>query len=88
MSAESVWYLDSSAIVKLVARESETPRLLRFLARRQPLVSRTLVMTEVNRAVLPLGDRFLRQADEVLNRIELVRKSSSNGDGRWLRAPD
>lgn len=75
MSAESVWYVDSSAIVKLVAMEPETPALSQFLQRRRPLVSSSLASTEVRRAVLPLGGRFLRQATEVLARFDLVRVS-------------
>lgn len=75
MNAETVWYVDSSAIVKLVAIEPETPALSRFLERRQPLVSSRLASTEIRRAVLPLGDRFLRQATEVLAGFELVRVS-------------
>jgi uncharacterized protein with PIN domain len=47
MSAEKVWYLDSSAIVKLVAEEPETQSLLRFLRRRSVLVSSALATTEV-----------------------------------------
>jgi len=76
MNAESVWYVDSSAIVKLVAIEPETPALLAFLARRHPLLSSALATTEVHRAVLPLGERFLRQATDVLARFELVRVSN------------
>jgi predicted nucleic acid-binding protein len=75
MNTESVWYVDSSAIVKLVAIEAETSVLSEFLAPRQPLVSSGLASTEVRRAVLPLGDRFLRQARDVLARFELVRVS-------------
>jgi uncharacterized protein len=76
MSADQVWYLDSSGIVKMVARESETAALLRFLKGRHPLVSSALAITEVNRAVLSLGDRFIRRAGEVLERVELVRITS------------
>lgn len=76
MSADDVWYLDSSAIVKLVAAEPETPALASFLADRPTLVSSALATTEVHRAVLPLGGRFLRQAGEVMARIELIRVSS------------
>lgn len=75
MSAETVWYLDSSAIVKLVAEEPETQALLRFLRRRTVLVSSALATTEVTRAVLPLGDAFIRRAGDVLDRFELVRVS-------------
>lgn len=75
MNAEAVWYLDSSAIVKMVAEEAETEPLLGFLRTRQTLVSSALAMTEVTRAVIELGDRFIRQASEVLDRIGLVRVS-------------
>lgn len=75
MSADDVWYLDSSAIVKLVAAEPETPALSAFLAGHETLISSALATTEVHRAVLSLGRRFLRQAGEVLARIELVRIS-------------
>jgi predicted nucleic acid-binding protein len=76
MSAEKVWYIDSSAIVKLVAREPESAALRRFLKRRRPLVASALVRTEVSRTVLTLGDAFLRRANDVLSRIELVRINS------------
>jgi uncharacterized protein len=73
MNAEKAWYIDSSAIVKLVAREPESPALRRFLKRRRTLVASALAQTEVSRAVLPLGQPFLRKARDVLDRIELVR---------------
>lgn len=73
MSVDNVWYLDSSAIVKLVARESESASLRRFLRRRGELVSSALARTEVTRAVLELPDQFLRRANDVLARIDLVR---------------
>jgi len=76
MNGETVWYVDSSAIVKLVASESETPALSKFLVNRHPLISSALATTEVHRAVLPLGESFLRQATDVLSRIELVRVSN------------
>jgi len=73
MSTEKTWYIDSSAIVKLVAREPESPALRRFLNRRRTLVASALAQTEVSRAVLSLGEPFLRKARDVLDRIELVR---------------
>ena len=76
MSADQIWYLDSSAIVRLVASEPETPALSGFLGDRQPLVSSALATTEVHRAVLSLGESFRRQAGEVLARIELIRITS------------
>ena len=86
MSAETVWYLDSSAIVKLVAEEAETRALLRFLKRRKILVSSALATTEVTRSVLALGDHFVRRAGEVLGRFELVRVSDETlKDGGLLK---
>ena len=76
MSANSVWYVDSSALVKLVASEPESEALTRFLVPREPLVSSGLATTEVTRAVLALGEEFVDRAFEVLRRIELVRISS------------
>lgn len=73
MSAEKVWYIDSSAIVKLVAREPESAALRRFVRRRSPLVASALARTEVNRAGLALGDPYRRRAGDVLGRIDLVR---------------
>ncbi len=76
MNAEKVWYVDSSAIVKLVAQEPESSALRRFLGRRGPLVASALARTEVNRAVFPLGIRYQRRAGDVLRRIDLVRINS------------
>ena len=73
MNAERATYLDSSAIVKLVAREPESTALRRYLRRRTPLVSSALARTEVQRAVLPLGPSGLQRAADVLNRLELIR---------------
>lgn len=76
MNAEGVWYIDSSAIVKLVASEPESEALTRFLKPRESLVSSGLATTEVTRAVVALGEKFVDQAHEVLRRIELVRISN------------
>jgi len=73
MSASRVTYLDSSAIVKLVVREPESVALRAYLRGRRPLVSSALARTEVARAVLVLGAAVARRAQDVLDRIELVR---------------
>ena len=72
MSAERVCYVDSSAIVKLVAREKESAALRRYL-RGRSLVSSALARVEVARAIMPHGARAQRTAKEVLSRIDLVR---------------
>jgi predicted nucleic acid-binding protein len=66
-------YLDSSAIVKLAVRESESLALRRYLRRRQPLVSSALARTEVLRALLPTGNEAMSRGRAVLQRIDLVR---------------
>lgn len=87
MNAEDVWYIDSSALVKLVAREDESAALRRFLRRGSPLVASALARTEVNRAVLGLGEQFHRRANDVLSRIDLVRVSSDVLDAAGVLQP-
>ena len=49
----STWYLDTSAAIKLILRESETPALLSAIQSEQPwLVSSALLETELRRAAL------------------------------------
>ncbi|MEQ8857917.1 MAG: type II toxin-antitoxin system VapC family toxin [Pseudomonadales bacterium] len=66
-------YVDSSAIVKLAVRETESAALKSYLRRRKPLVCSALARTEVIRALLPLGDEAIRRGRTVLSRFELVR---------------
>ena len=47
----SVAYVDSSALVKLIVRESESDALRRYLSSAGPLTSSILVTVEVSRAV-------------------------------------
>jgi predicted nucleic acid-binding protein len=68
-------YVDSSAVVKLVAQEKESAALRRYLHRHQPLVSSALARTEVLRALLPLGERAVERGRDALGRIELIRVS-------------
>ena len=66
-------YVDSSAIVKLAAREPESAALRKHLRRRRPLVSSALARTEVLRALLPGGDAAVAAGRQVLARLDLVR---------------
>ena len=66
-------YLDSSAVVKLAVRETESVALRRYLRRRRPLVSSTLARTEVLRALLAAGDEAVGAGRKVLTRLDLVR---------------
>ncbi len=72
MSA-SATYLDSSAIVKLVVKEPESPALRAHLRRRRLLVTSALARTEVVRCLLPLGDEAVARGLDVLTRLDLVR---------------
>lgn len=73
MSAERATYLDSSALVKLAVRESESATLRRYLHRKRPLVTSALSRTEVARALLPFGEEAVARGEEVLQRLEVIR---------------
>ena len=64
-------YLDSSAIVKLVAREPETPALVEAVRADPAVVSSALAWTEVIRAVRRARGR-LDRARQVLQGIALA----------------
>lgn len=75
----SLFYLDSSAVVKLIRDERETATLQTFI-RDAELISCALVLTEVPRAVrraaasetrLPL-DALITQAGELIDALALV----------------
>jgi predicted nucleic acid-binding protein len=75
MTVRPPTYLDSSAIVKLVVAEPESPALRSHLQGRRPLVSSAIARTEVSRACLMVGQFTLDRAAAALSRIELVRIS-------------
>jgi hypothetical protein len=74
-SRSSLLYLDSSALVKLIVAEPETPALLEFLASWPNRVSSALARVEVLRAVRRSGasPAVRRRATRVLARVALVR---------------
>jgi predicted nucleic acid-binding protein len=74
-SRSSLLYLDSSALVKLVVVEPETPALLEFLAGWPHRVSSTLARVEVLRAVrrAGAGPAVRQRATRVLARVALIR---------------
>ena len=74
-SSSSLLYLDSSAVVKLVVAEPETPALLEFLAGWPHRVSSALAGVEVLRAVKRsgAGPAVRRRARRVLARVALIR---------------
>lgn len=66
-----MFYLDSSAIVKLVVREPETAELVAAVRADPAVVSSALAVTEVIRAVTRSGARATR-AEAVLDGIALI----------------
>jgi predicted nucleic acid-binding protein len=82
-----VVFLDSSALVKLVIREPETPALRRYLASRPQRIACQLVRTEVPRAVRQFGPRALTKARSVLQRVQIVRLDDDLLDAAALIDP-
>jgi hypothetical protein len=66
-------YLDSSALVKLVIAEPESPALRRYLRGERERASCALARVEVVRAVRAHGPVALTRARRLLQRISLVR---------------
>jgi uncharacterized protein len=72
MSAERAAYLDSSALVKLVQRESQSAALGRYVRGRRT-VSSALARTEVARALLWKTPEAIKRGQDVLAGIDLIR---------------
>jgi uncharacterized protein len=75
MSAEAnprAAYLDSSAIVKLVVREPETPALMAFLDAWPVRVTSALARVEVARAVRRYGDPAGRRVAIILDGLGVL----------------
>jgi predicted nucleic acid-binding protein len=70
-SAEAI-YLDSSALVKLVIDEPESPALQRYLAAHRVRISSALARVEVVRAVRPYGGDVVLRARNILRRLRLL----------------
>ena len=82
-------YLDSSAIVKLVAREPETDALVERLRTGADLVSSALARVEVARAVRRAGipGVDLPRAEAVLDALALLRIDEAVLDAAGLMDP-
>lgn len=70
-----MYYLDSSALVKLVAKEPESSALFAFLDGKDGFVSSALAQVEVRRAVARGGgsENHRRRADEAVAGVALIR---------------
>jgi len=71
-SADVAVYLDSSALVRLVVTERDSPALRAFLAGRPDRVACALARVEVLRSVRPHGVAALRRAGHVLGRTGII----------------
>lgn len=65
-------YLDASAFVKLLVRETESEALARYLDEHPDLVSSAILRTEGFRAVRHLGAELVERARSNLARIRFV----------------
>jgi uncharacterized protein len=75
MAARELLYLDSSALVKLVLPEAETPALLASLVDWPNRVSSEIALVEVRRAArrASAAEAVRRRAEEVLAGLHLLR---------------
>ena len=75
---DPVVYVDSSALIKLIFEEPETPALQAFLGAYPRGASSTLTQIEVHRTVGRVQDPIVaREADQILERIHLIRADDS-----------
>ncbi len=82
-------YLDSSALVKLVLQEPETPALWRHLRRWPRRASCSLARVEVIRAAKPLGATVVSRSKRLLEHLELIHLDDSLlDDAAQLAGPD
>src|SRR5437773_7187669 len=78
MSAE-VAYLDTSAAVKLLTNERESPALRRWLRRRPERASAALLRVELVRVVRRAGfPRLIPEARKLLAGVHLIRRSEEH----------
>lgn len=68
----SLWYLDTSAALKLVLAEAESEALIETINRERPtLVACYLLETEMRRAAHRIPALTQRQVTEVMDRVDL-----------------
>lgn len=68
------WYLDSSAVLKLIFIEKETPALDKVMSNK--VITSTLTRVEVKRAVNRINPEKLNVANDVLEQIQYVELDS------------
>jgi predicted nucleic acid-binding protein len=67
----AIWYLDTSALAKLVRPEEETPALRRWLRGKRWILS-DLHRTELRRAAAQAGGRAPARADRLLSEADVL----------------
>jgi uncharacterized protein len=67
-----IWYLDTSALAKLVRPEPESPVVRRWLGRKRWIIS-DLHRTELRRAAWRAGGRALARAERLLAESDVLR---------------
>ncbi|MDR2723117.1 MAG: type II toxin-antitoxin system VapC family toxin [Cellulomonadaceae bacterium] len=72
-----VYYLDTSALVKLVVAEAETPALMAWVGRNDTHASSDLARTELFRAVRRVTPDRMVAARDVLDRLLLITLTST-----------
>jgi hypothetical protein len=80
-------YLDSSALVKLVVRESESRALRGYLERERERLSCGLARTEVLRAVRPVGPAAVERARRLFRSINMIRLDDTLLDAAGMLEP-
>lgn len=74
-----VWYVDTSAVVKLVEPEAETAALVDWLRARRWVVG-DLLRTELRRAALRTGPGAVARAEALLSELEVVSVTGAEFD--------
>ena len=82
----ALWYLDTSALAKLVRPEQETGALRRWLRDKRWIVS-DLHRTELRRAAARAGGRAPARADRLLSESDVVRIDAAVFDRAGGLAP-
>lgn len=75
----AIWYLDTSAVAKLVRPEHESAALRRWLTGRQWILS-DLHRTELRRAALRAGGRAVARADRILAESDVLQVDADTFD--------
>lgn len=81
-----LWYLDTSAVAKLVRPERETPALRRWLRGRWWIGS-DLLRTELRRAATRAGGRAPARAERLLGALDLIRIGPDSFDAAGRLEP-